>query len=199
MHNNKIIIIFTIFVLCIMLCSCSKGETLQNSQSNNVSTQTLQTDTILTQTLQTNDISTNVNKLITTKYSTEQLEYINSLEVNLYELDTEFPIQCIKQINNCFRVIYLSENNILHMIYDDNDTKCFGRVYDFSKLKSDFSSMKIGQSLDDVMTIDPNGDYLFLYTGCSTPRISSHYTTDGYLIKITYDNTTVIDIQTELI
>ena len=52
-----------------------------------------------------------------------------------------------------------------------------------------------------TMAIDPNGEYLFLYTGRNdTPKVSSHYTKDGYLITIEYDvSNVIISINEELI
>ena len=67
--------------------------------------------------------------------------------------------------------------------------------------KSDFDKLVKGQSLDEVRAIDPNGEYLFLYTGRNdAPKVSSHYTKDGYLITIEYDVSNVItSINEELI
>ncbi len=60
-------------------------------------------------------------------------------------------------------------------------------------LKSDFDNLKTGQSLDDVREIDPDGEYLFLETGRNdTPKVSSHYTKDGYFITVEYDDANVI-------
>ena len=52
----------------------------------------------------------------------------------------------------------------------------------------------IGRHLSDVQTIDPEGEYLFLYTGRNdVPKVSTHYTTDGFVITITYDKNNVIE------
>lgn len=51
-----------------------------------------------------------------------------------------------------------------------------------------FESINIGESIDNVQKIDPLGDYIFLYTGRNDfPKISTHYTSDGYIIGIHYD------------
>lgn len=79
--------------------------------------------------------------------------------------------------------------------------KILGSIYNCRKIKSDFGELKKGQTLENVQKIDPQGEYLFLYTGRNdTPKISSHYTKDGYLITIQYDDSgTIIDIAEELI
>ena len=65
----------------------------------------------------------------------------------------------------------------------------------------DFESLNSTKTLDDVKKIDPNGEFLFLYTGRNdVPKISTHYTKDGYIILIEYeDNNQIVDITYELI
>ena len=60
------------------------------------------------------------------------------------------------------------------------------------------SSLK---TLDDIQKIDPNGEFLFLYAGRNDiPKISSHYTKDGYIVIIEYnDNNQIVNITQELI
>ena len=49
-------------------------------------------------------------------------------------------------------------------------------------------SLTKDHSLDEVMQIDPYGEYLFLYTGRNDlPRESFHYTKDGYIVCLEYD------------
>ncbi len=55
--------------------------------------------------------------------------------------------------------------------------------------------------LEEVRAIDPDGEYLFLYTGRNdVPKVSSHYTKDGYLITIEYDESNaVVSVEQELV
>ena len=58
---------------------------------------------------------------------------------------------------------------------------------------ADFDALEEGQSLESVQGIDPNGKYLFLYTGRNdVPRRSLHFTKEGYLITIEYNDSNVI-------
>ena len=43
------------------------------------------------------------------------------------------------------------------------------------------------------MAKDPDGEYLFLYTGRNDQRYSSHYTMDGYLIIIEWSNENTVE------
>ena len=75
-----------------------------------------------------------------------------------------------------------------------------GNIHRTTLFKSDFDRVAVGQSLDEVRAFDPNGEYIFLYTGSGTPRVSSHYTKDGYCITIEYDvSNTIISINKGLI
>ena len=66
--------------------------------------------------------------------------------------------------------------------------------------KTDLERIQIGDSIDSVMEKDPNGDYIFLYTGHGEPWVSSHYTEDGYYILIEYDvKMTVTGVSVSLI
>ena len=95
----------------------------------------------------------------------------------------------------------LDESAATQYLFDDSGTKLLGNIYSVQLSKSDFDGLTKGQSIEEVKTIDPNGEYLFLYTGRNdTPKVSSHYTKDGYLITIEYDDfNTIISINEELI
>ena len=82
-----------------------------------------------------------------------------------------------------YRVSYLGDGSIAIFLFDGSGNRLLGSTYSTQLLKSDFDGLVKGQSLDEVRAIDPNGEYLFLYTGRNdTPKVSSHYTKDGYLI-----------------
>ena len=92
-----------------------------------------------------------------------------------------------------YRVSYLGDESVVIFLFDGSGNRLFGSTYSTQLLKSDFDKLVKGQSLDKVRAIDPNGEYLFLYTGRNdTPKVSSHYTKDGYLITIEYDASNVI-------
>ena len=95
---------------------------------------------------------------------------------------------------------YLGDGRIAVLLFDNYGNKLFGNIYNLQLLKSDFDSLAEGQSLEKVREIDPDGEYLFLCTGRNdTPKVSSHYTKDGYLITIEYDaSNNIIIINEEL-
>ena len=134
-------------------------------------------------------------------YDKTQLLEIANFNGSIDEINTKYPVDCLRENNSVYRVSYLGNGNIAVLLFDDSGNRVLGNVYNTQLLKSDFDNLKKGQSLDEIKAIDPDGDYVFLYTGRNdTPKVSSHYTKDGYLITIEYDaSNAIIRINNELI
>ena len=96
---------------------------------------------------------------------------------------------------------YLGNDSVAVIYFDGSDYNIFVRVYSLYLTKADFNELATGQLLDSVQKIDPLGEYLFLYTGSNdAPKISTHYTKDGYSITVEYDEgNTILSVTTSLI
>ena len=140
-------------------------------------------------------------KLSSKIYEDSKLLEIANFNGPLSKIDIEYPIECIRKNGEYYRVSYLGSEKVAVLVFDNSGNKLSGSVYSIQKSESDFRGLDKGQSLQDVKTIDPHGEYLFLYTGRNdTPKISYHYTRDGYLISIEYDDSnTIINVKKELI
>ncbi len=147
------------------------------------------------------DPDTNITDLISETYNENQLADIVGFSGTINELDTRYTIECVRKIENGYRVAYCGEFSIGIIIFNNNGKRILGNIYSATQSKSSFNVLSVGQSLENAKIIDPKGDYIFLYTGRNdTPKISTHYTNDGYIIKITYDDKNLItNIETELI
>lgn len=180
MRLVKSFFIIAVILLC-LLCSCTTG-------GNDLKVKISPSDESLIQ-------------LASKIYEDPQLVEITQFNGVMNELNIRFPIECLREYNGNYRVAYLGIEKIAILTFDDSGNKILGNIYKVEKLKSDFEGLIRGQSLEEVQKIDPHGEYLFLYTGRNdTPKISSHYTKDGYLITIEYDDSSVIiDITQELI
>lgn len=143
----------------------------------------------------------NITELVSKKYSNSQLLTITQLEVTMNELNKQYPIECLRKIGNAYRVSYLGNDSVAVIYFDSSENKIFGRVYSLYLTKADFNELATGQSLESVQKIDPQGEYLFLYTGSNdAPKTSTHYTKDGYLITVEYDEgNTILSVTTSLI
>ena len=173
--------LFVIIVLLCLLCSCAKGD-------ENIKMQLSPQDKSL------GELSTKI-------YDEAELTTIAWFVGSIQELDANYPIECIRKTPTGYRVSYYGKTDLTSILFDTAGQKIIGNVHKMSKSKSSFDVLSIGKSLEDVMELDSDGSYLFLYTGRNDiPKQSTHYTMDGYLITIEYDEGNFIsNIKTELI
>lgn len=175
---------FKLLMLCVLclLCACTPGY---NS---------METTNIYSQNKTLQDLSTII-------YSNDELVEISQYNGTFYELNSRYPTQCVRNTNDNYRVSYLGVNEIAILTFDNTGKKIYGKVHSVSMSKSDFCDLTNGDTLEDVLELDPNGDYMFLFTGRNdVPRCSYHYTNDGYMLTILYDfDNIIIDIKCELV
>ena len=133
----------------------------------------------------------NIVDLNVIKYSDSQLYDIIDSYNSIEKLDAKFPIECVRKKSNRYRVVYCSESKYAILYFTEDGIKEYGRVFDMTA-KSDSFNALIGKSIEDVQLHDPSGDYSFLYTGRNDSNCSHHYTQDGYLIKVQYDNSCIV-------
>lgn len=139
-------------------------------------------------------------ELSTTVYTDEQLSEIAAFDGTMEALDKQYPIPCLRNIQDLYRVSYPGEDKVVVLWFDYHDKKQEASIYQTGSVRADFAALSPGQTLEEVQALDPDGKYLFLYTGRNEPRVSSHCTKDGYLITVEYDTeNTVIRISQELL
>ena len=181
MQFKKCHSLIAIIALLFMVCFCAKGEyelkiEISPSEKSLI------------------DLASKV-------YGEQQLMELAKSQGSLNELNTIYPIECLREDHGVYRASYLGDGSIAVILFDLSGNKLLGKTYSTPLTKSDYDGLTRGQSIREVKAIDPNGEYLFLYTGRNdTPRESSHYTKDGYLITIEYDDSnTIISINEKLI
>ena len=174
---------FTVIIILFLcfLCSCDRGGRDLNIEISHP--------------------DNNLIDLATTIYDDSQLLKIVKFKGSMTELNNQYPIECQRDNGDTYRVSYLGDGSVAVLLFDDYGNRLLGNIYSTQLVKSDFDILVKGYLLDDVRAIDPNGEYLFLYTGRNdTSKASSHYTKDGYLITIEYDaSNVIIGIKQELI
>ena len=179
MELKKRISFIAVTVLLLLTCSCTKGgSNLEVSPSNKT-----------------------LVELTSKVYDDAQLTEIAGFEGRMDELNEQYPVECLRkqsewigekpdwtnENDTACHVSYLGYECVAVLIFDDVGNKTYGKVYSAKKLKADFDRLGIGQSVDDVMAFDPDGEYPFLYTSSGAPFLSVHCTKDGYGIYIEYD------------
>lgn len=194
MQYTKQLSLVAVIVLLLFCCSCTKGE-------DDLKTEIFPFESEGVLEIETSPLGKSLLDLSSKTYSETQLLKIVEFDGTLKELNTKYPAECIRANNGNFRVSYLGDSSVAVVLFDDTGNKILGNIHKAQRLQSDFDSLKAGNVLDEVREIDPDGEYLFLYTGRNdTPRVSTHYTKDGSLITITYDEQNIIiGINRELI
>ncbi len=131
--------------------------------------------------------------LVTKSYTDTQLFELAMFMGSIEEFNDQYPIECLRKTGDDYRAAFLGKDSIAVAYFDNIGNKSWGWVYDISLLRSDFLDLSLGQSLNDVMTLDPDGSYIFAYAGSDEfPRESVHFTNDGYMFIIEYDDSNII-------
>lgn len=169
-----------VIIMFLVLCSCMKGEKMSFTVS---------------------DSNENIINLVTTIYSNDQLDEIKNNNNDIKQLALKYPIQCLRKKDSYYQVIYRGDEKILISVFNIDGNKILSQIYNTSEVSSTFDVLSVGYNIDEVQKVDPLGDYTFLYTGRNdVPHISYHYTNDGYIIQITYNDENIItDIDKKLI
>lgn len=168
-------------VVILMLCSCAKGGSVMNVEISPPDKSLI-------------DLASKI-------YDKTELLELTKFNGSLNELNIKYPVECLRKDNGMYRASYLGDGSIAIFLFDGSGNRILSNTYSIQLLKSDFDKLAKDQSLDEVRAVDPTSEYLFLYSGRNDiPKVSSHYTKDGYLITIEYDvSNVIISINTELI
>lgn len=140
----------------------------------------------------------NIHSLTTTTYSNDGLEEIKNFEGTYYELGAKFPGGITKTVGDCLRVSFLSEDRVAVLLFDSQGNKLSGSVYTTTCALSQLSELKVGDSMDKVKQVHPDAYFPIITTGKDRIR-SEHYTDDGFLVTIYYENDLITEITTQLL
>ena len=181
MRSKKIFSLIIIIVVSYLTCSCVRGGKDLN--------------------IEISPLDKNLVDLSTKIYEDNQLLELTKFEGTLNQFNTKYPIECLRKNGDFYRASYLGNESVAIVLFDNSYNKITGKIYSTALYKSEFERLEKGQLLSDVMIIDPDGEYMFLYAGRNDiPKVSTHYTKDGYLITVEYDDSnTIVSISEELI
>ena len=171
MRKISSVLMLSILVFILVACSTSKKDTLAMKQT------------------EPNTFGEKTSDI----YTDQWVENIVNFPGVYEDLIQQHPTSCIQTFEQVRSVYYYSTTKVAELTFDKTGNKLLHRLHDLTKSKKAFDDLKLGQKLDNVQEIDPNGDYTFLYTGRKdTPRVSTHYTIDRHVVKISYDNENII-------
>lgn len=173
--------LFLLLVIISLFCSCSKPEgnlEIEISSENKT----------------TFELSSKV-------YSNTELSEIISFKGNIKDFCKIHTIDCVRSVDLGYRISFVGNQSIGIIIFNKNGDRIFSGIYELMPKNSSYETLKLSKTLGEVQKADPNGVYSFLYTGRNDiPKTSEHYSSDGYLTSIEYDNeNNVVSIAKELI
>ena len=130
----------------------------------------------------------NINKLVTKKYSNDELETIYRLKINIFELNNMYKIEAIRLFNSGVYCYFLSDNKICEKFFDINGEpiRQGDRLQEYAKSITWVNNIEVGDPRYKVREFDSEGDYGDYYGRDFC--ISYHYTKEGYWIFIKYDD-----------
>ena len=179
---KKVLLVFQI-ILIITICSCENEEyemCIELSPDNS-----------------------NVLELTDVINSDEELKKMSEYGGNIKEFICKYNAKCVRKTEYGYRMVWVGSAKVLIVRFNLEGKKINSNIYKTIWLKDDYClNLDVGKSvLSEVRNFDPVGQYYFLYTGRNdTPRISYHYTADGYWLKIHYnDFNTITKMEVELI
>lgn len=128
--------------------------------------------------------------LITKKYSILSEAEYDGKSIN--EIDRSMKIECLRKVSFGYYSVFMDKNGgLLYLFFVDDGTTFIvdGVWYSDGKLKkSDFDLLKENEStIEQVREIDPYG-YKMLSRDTGRLPCSTHYTTDGFVVEITYNS-----------
>ena len=134
-------------------------------------------------------------ELCATKYKDNDLEQIYKLMVDkndMEKLNKQYPVECLRKDDDGYHIIYVGSKKILVLYFDSQaqwrEMSKLGCMFFVTKSRGYFDALEVGDPITDVQTIDPVCFFPFLLTGSGEPKVSDHYTEDGYHTHITYDD-----------
>ncbi|MBR2615347.1 MAG: hypothetical protein IKC69_01570 [Clostridia bacterium] len=99
-----------------------------------------------------------------------------------------------------YHLTYYGEDRVLTVLYDpslDSSRKLSLDFFPVELAKEHFASVTVGSTLEEVRALDPKGQYLYP-ENARVSCISNHFTTEGILISIQYNQEhRIIDILVE--
>ena len=113
-------------------------------------------------------------------------DYLESLNIENY-----------KALKNCCYTVLQTTNGLQLLMFDSDGMHGIIQPVTFSSItnKKFVENLKVGTPLKNVMEVDPDGNYDFLYHSWTAyPQISYHYFEDGNCYSIEYVNGVISNI-----
>ena len=143
---------------------------------------------------------TNISRLSFTntpnRFTNAQLEAIEAFEGSYYDLPV--PGGTTKVVGQCYRVSYMSDEYVALVLFDAKGNMLSNDLYAMDCTLADFDDLQVGDSVEKVKQLHPTAYFPPISTGKDRVR-SEHYTTEGVMVTIYYENDLIAAIEKELL
>ena len=173
----KQLVLLLLFIALLCLSSCNSEI---NSKDKNIMTIIDQNQILIKASMPT------LNK--------EAQEYI-ACRPKLNELYESLSIKGYKSVNNAYYTIIDIEGEWHLLSFQEDGTFVSDRLITFSDANSEemIKQIEVGQQLAYVQSVDPDGQYDFLYAGWSDfPKYSYHFYESGNAYYIRYNDSDTV-------
>lgn len=123
-------------------------------------------------------------------YTNEQLAQIDDFMGTKRQFFEKYPTPYVTEYESEeSRFLYYSEDTVLAIYFDKKEERdmVYNDTFALSVPKAQLEQVKAGDSIDDVMALDPNGFYPFSGEFPTGNHHSGHYTSDKYIVWIYYN------------
>lgn len=170
---------FVFLAVLALVCGCSENRG---------------TDLVTTQptTLTTTALYTVASGEVPIYYTDAQLDIMYESASTLQQQTSEYATNYVKEGDAGYRVVYRGDTKAVIFVYDWEGERVAQSFWGLSPLaKTAYDVIAIGDPFSRVQDLDPNGNYEVVEHSerhcTSHGRVSIHFTIDGYMVLIKYD------------
>lgn len=109
----------------------------------------------------------------------------------LKAFNRRIPVECLKKTNDKYYTVIKTEEGWVIVFFDSKQKLMYSQDVSISANtnKEKMNTLKEGMLLDEVKSIDPDGDYSFTHSNwLDFTQMSYHYLPDGNTYVISYDD-----------
>ena len=202
------------YIICVilltLLCSCCQN-TVQRVKVTQVecdkSTAREHNEYVLEQYVSAEDH--NVTTESSARYSDSEIEEIEEFTGSFLERIRQYPFSVLRRLTyyyplfktalpytnadyettvDTYIATYIGERTIHFILYDYKGMELSSWSQELSPHSIFFERIFIDDDLNTMMNLDPAGDYFGTSGRTDLPKLSTHYTRDGYIIIVCYDD-----------
>ena len=134
---------------------------------------------------------------IDTIYDHEEILNISNKNIDIFKFCEVLGINQYKSVGNINYTVLKTTKGLFLVLFDGDITHATIQQIRFSSItnQNSFDNLKVGMTLGNARTADPDGQYEFLlHSSQNYPRISYHYFENGDCFSVKYEGDIIVEI-----